>query len=150
MKRKAVGALFVVVVAAVAVRAQTGGATHGDHKMEQMAPDITYVGCVEAGNMPKAFVLTHITAGAEMKPEKKQDREKKKDGMAGDSMDMMTPSIVALHVAPPEVSGHVGHKVSVVGSLEKAGTMMSNEAEGMNHLPTLTVKSVKMVAASCP
>ena len=31
-----------------------------------------------------------------------------------------------------------------------AATPMSNEADGMNHLPTLTVKSVKMVAATCP
>ncbi len=150
MKRRALSASFLVAVAAVAVSAQTGGAMHGDHKMEQMAPDMTYVGCVEAGSMPKAFVLTHVTAGGEMKPAKKQDRDKKKDGMAGDSMDMMTPSSVALHVAPPDVSGHVGHKVSVVGSLAEATPAMSNEADGMNHMPTLTVKSVKLVAATCP
>jgi len=149
MKRRALSALLVVV-AAVAVRAQTGGAIHGDHKMEQMSPDMTYLGCVEAGSMPKAFVLTHVTAGGEMKPAKKQGRDQKKDGMAGDSMDMMTPSSVALHVAPPDVSGHVGHKVSVVGSLAAGTPAMSNEADGMNHMPTLTVKSVKMVAATCP
>ena len=109
-----------MAVAAVAVRAQTGGAMPADHKMEQMAPDMTYVGCVERGSMAKAFVLTHVTAGGDMKPAKKQDRDKKKDDMSGGSMDMMAPSSVALHVAPPEVSGHVGHKVSVVGSLDKA------------------------------
>jgi len=38
-----------------------------DHKMEQMAPDMTYVGCVERGSMAKAFVLTHVTAGGDMK-----------------------------------------------------------------------------------
>jgi len=149
MKRRALSALFVAV-AAVAVRAQTGGAMPADHKMEQMAPDMTYVGCVERGSMAKAFLLTHVTAGGDMKPAKKQDRDKKKDDMSGGSMDMMPPSSVALHVAPPEVSGHVGHKVSVVGSLDKASTAMSNEADGMNHMPTLNVKSVKMVAATCP
>ena len=77
MKRRAVSALFVAV-AAVAVRAQTGGAMPADHKMEQMAPDMTYVGCVEAGSMAKAFVLTHVTAGGEMKPAMKQDSDKKK------------------------------------------------------------------------
>ena len=55
-----------------------------------------------------------------MKPAMKQDSDKKKDVMAGNSMDMMTPSSVALHVSPPDVSGHVGHKVSIVGSLAAA------------------------------
>ena len=76
MKRRALSALFVAV-AAVAVRADRRRDARR-HKMEQMAPDMTYVGCVERGSMVKAFVV-HVTAGGDMKPAMKQDSDKKKD-----------------------------------------------------------------------
>lgn len=153
MRRRALSVAFVIAAAA-AVRAQSAGTMHSDHKMAQEPRmDATYVGCLEAGTMAHAFVLTHVTHGDHMEPAMKDGRKKKKDAMAGRDHEgemMQPPSAVSLNVAPVDVSEHVGHKVSIVGSIAAAMTESSPQADAMTRLPVLTVKSVKMIATKCP
>jgi hypothetical protein len=70
-----------------------------------------------------------------------------KDSMAKDSMkggatmnDSMSPATLKLSNASTDLSRHVGHKVASVGT----------EGDAMEAAPTFTVKSLKMIAKSCP
>ena len=76
----------------------------------------------------------------------------KKDTMTKDSMsrDAMAPSTWALSSSSVDLNTHLGHKVTVTGSPAQ-GKMdgMGKDAMGKG-VPTFTVTSLKMVAASCP
>jgi hypothetical protein len=74
-----------------------------------------------------------------------------KDTMNDDPMrkDAMAPSAVSLTSSSIDLNKHVGHKVSVTGSAAHA-KMDTMESDAMrNATSPFTVKSLKMVAASC-
>jgi hypothetical protein len=150
MNRTALSVTVGAVLLSTAVYAQSNKPMHDDRQMAKpMGTDVTYVGCLEAGPIAHAFVLTHVTAANGKKPGMKT---KKSDRMTGtmaahDNASMMPPSTVSLRAAPVELSDHLGHQVSVAGSLAD-GTMDSSKE--MRELPVLTVRSVKTIAASCP
>jgi len=125
-------AMLVAVVLSVTAIAQSGGTMARGDKMDKMEmKDTTHTGCVEAGSTPGTFMLTHLAAD---------------DHMGKDSM---APTTFSLSSASVDLSKHVGHKVSVTGSSahEKMDAMEKDTmAKGT---PAFTVKSLKMVAASC-
>jgi len=140
-------AMLVAAVLSVAVGAQSDTMAKGD-KMEMK--DATYTGCIEAGATAGTFVLTHIAADHMGKDSMKKDAMKtdtmKKDTMAKDTMakDTMAPTTLTLTSASVDVRRHLGHKVSVTGSAAHGKIdAMAKDTQGF------TVKSLKMVAASC-
>ena len=155
-------AMVVAAVLSVGVGAQSDAMAKGD-KMEMK--DATYTGCLEAGATAGTFVLTHIAADHMGKDAMKKDA-RKKDTMAKDTMskDAMAPTTLTLAGAKVDLTKHVGHKVSVTGSAA-AGKMdaigkdaMAKDTmkkdtmakDGMAKDATaFTVKSLKMIAASC-
>ena len=139
-------AILVAAVLSVAASAQSGD------KMDQMAKDQTYTGCVAAGTMAGTFTLTHITADHMGKD------AMKKDSMAKDtvSKDAMAPTTLTVTSSSVDLSKHLAHKVSITGSPAARGKMDAMKKDAMTKDPmakeasAFTVKSLKMVAASCP
>jgi len=135
----------------VALEAQSVGAMAQGDKMDTMKmKDTTYTGCVEAGSTPGMFTLTHLTVDGMSKDSMKKDAMNK-ETMNHDTTnkDAMAPSAVSLTSSSIDLSKHVGHKVSVTGSAAH-GKMDTMESDAMrNATSALTVKSLKMVAASC-
>lgn len=155
-------AILVVAVSSVAVGAQSGGTMAKGDKMDKMEMmDSNYTGCIEAGSATGAFMLTHVATVDHMgKDMMKKDAMAKdtmaKDTMAKDSMakdgmnhESMVPTTLTLTASSVDLSKHVGHKVSITGSLahEKMDAM-ENGAMGKS-TSTFTVKSLKMIAATC-
>lgn len=134
MQRAIVGACAVLAVTAV-VGAQDKKMAM--EKMDHMAMEKTYSGCVESSRMG-SYTLTHSMI-ADAEGMEKADSMKKDDAMAHDAM---APVSLALSAATPTVvlSEHVGHKVTVTGT----------DGDSMNGMATFKVKSLKMVGASCP
>jgi len=150
-------AMLIAVVLSVTAIAQSGGTMARGDKMDKMEmKDTTHTGCIEAGSAPGTFMLTDLAADDHMgKDTMKNDTMKKdamkKDTMAHDAMgkDTMAATTLSLLSASVDLSKHAGHKVTVTGSSahEKMDAMEKDTmAKGT---PAFTVKSLKMVAASC-
>ena len=120
----------LVVVLSVGVAAQSSATAAKDDKMGKMAmKDATHTGCIEAGSTQGTFALK-LAADDHM--------AMKKDMTTKDTptKDAMAPTTMSLTSASVDLSKHLGHKVSVTGSHDKATAPFA-------------VKTLKMVAASC-
>ena len=140
-------ALLVAAVLPAAVVAQSGTMAKGD-KMEMK--DATYTGCIAAGAAAGTFMLTHVAADAMGKD------AMKKDTMAKDTMgkDAMAPESLALASSSVDLSKHLGHKVAITGSaahgkMDAMGKDIMAKDGMTKDASAFTVKSLKMVSASC-
>jgi hypothetical protein len=124
--------------------------SHADHGME-MAKDVTYTGCLESGaGGTGTFVLTHPAMmngdkkDAMMKDDMMKD-SRKMDTTAGHDMSEHSTMSMTLSLSSTgaDLRKHLGHKVSVTGSLSQG------MKDGETDMSTLAVKSLKMVAKSC-
>ena len=147
----AVVAISVTVVAGVQSPNAMGKPSKGG------AMSVTYQGCVESVNHGGAFLLTKVAVPesmhGDMAMKHHDDRAMKSDAakmmnrdqtpMADDKMDTM-PSQSFTLAGSANLSKHVGHKVSVTGSLSDGpiGTMRQDGS-------TLTIKTLKVIAKSC-
>jgi hypothetical protein len=123
--------VLVAAVLSVGVSAQSGGTMAKGDKMA--TKDATHTGCIEAGSAPGTFTLTHLAADDHMgKAPMKMDTMTKESMSKGD----MAPPTLSLTSSSVDLSKHLGHKVSVTGSHDKATSPFA-------------VKSLKMVAATC-
>lgn len=141
MKRSVTSAAVFSMAVSMAVFAQSGAAMNKSQsmdKMDKMATQATYTGCLETGNGAGTFTLTHA--------DRSDDDSMKKGAMAKGTMshDMMAPTSLNLASSSVDLSKHLGRKVSVTGS----GSAMHKDAAGMD-ASTFTVKTLKVVAASC-
>jgi hypothetical protein len=137
----AVGAMLMAFGATAA-----GGSQEKIPELQKPLPDAkseTLTGCVARGMATDTYTLTNIT--------------KEGEATAKDATPRLT---VLLSASDIDVSKHVGHKVSVTGSLASdarpvgtAGTekpaATGGVTEGEKAPQTFTVKSLKMVADSC-
>lgn len=144
----------MLTIVAVAAWSPFAVAQSGD----TMGAKKTYTGCVQAGDTAGSYMLAHALpemGGDAMKKDSMQ-KEMKKDPMAKDAMASMSMTISSKDV---DLSKHVGHKVTVTGTtaemgMKKPDTMAKPDAmakPGAMEKPmgTLTVTSLKMVAATC-
>jgi hypothetical protein len=150
---KAIWMLTTVVAMSVtaAVGAQSAKATGKASNDKTMST--TYTGCVESVNHGAWFVLTRVdTADRDIAITHHDDMAMKGEAakmqsgptpMADDMMDAMPSKSFAL-MGAANLSRYVGQQVSVTGSLSnrRIGTMRHD-------MSTLTVKTLKVVAASC-
>jgi pentapeptide MXKDX repeat protein len=111
---------------------------------------------VEAGSEPGSFTLTHLAAedhmgNAAMKKDAMGKDTMKKDTMVKDNMSnhAMAPMALSVTGSSVDLGQHLGHTVSVTGS-PAHGKMdaMGKDTMGKG-ASAFTVKSLKMVAASC-
>lgn len=132
--------LLVVVIAAGIVAAVPA---HAGQQKTAAAKSSTISGCVaQAGT---SYRLDHAIVATD--PD--QDTQSRPATEASP-----TPKMIAYTLIGADVKEHVGHKVEVTGTIS-ADTKSKDAAEikgapGMKLVGTLTVKSVKMIAATCP
>jgi pentapeptide MXKDX repeat protein len=144
-------AVLVAAVLSVGAAAQASGTMAKGDTMDKMKmKDATYTGCIEAGTAAGTFMLTHVAADVMGKDAMKKDTMKK-DTMAKDTMskEAMAPTALTLSSSSVDLSKHMGHKVAITGSAAhgKMDTMAKDAM--MKDASAFTVKSLKMVAASC-
>jgi hypothetical protein len=112
---------------------------------------VTFTGCVKAGDTPNSFILANIKADDKEKPGA--------TGTAG-AMAKAPDSVRLIAAADTKLSEHVGHQVSVTGTLAERSASASPGAttppagaatgtSGADKQPSLTVKTVSMVSSSC-
>jgi hypothetical protein len=146
-------AIVVAAVLSVGIGAQTGN-TMAKGKMADMndmkdPKDTTYTGCVEAGAAAGLFTLTHV--GEDQMGQEMMKDSKDRGAMSGGQMehDSVAPTMLSLIGTRVNLQKHLGHKVSVSGSISH-DAMRSMEKDSMKASPSVfTVKSLKMIAASC-
>lgn len=104
----------------------------------------SYTGCIEAGTTAGTFVLTHITPDAKVASDNAEA-----SATMSDASKAMSP--LALTGSAVDLAPHVGHKVTVTGTM--TGKMKNSEttAGGTPPVggPQLSVKVLTMVAPSC-
>jgi hypothetical protein len=133
-----------VAALAATIAAQSGGTMNNDNhagttaNMAKMAADATYTGCLQPGSTAGTFVLS---GAHQMMKHSMPDGTKAGDRMTHDTMAMATLPLTAKLI---DLSKHVGRKVSVTGSSASSGKDAMSKDES-----TLTVKTLKVVAASC-
>ena len=150
-------AILVAAVSSVAVGAQSGGTmAKGDKMDKREMMDANYTGCIEAGSAAGTFMLTHVATADHMgKDMMKKDAMAKdtmtKDAMAKDGMshESMAPTTLTLTGSAVDLSKHLGHKVSLTGSLAHEKMDAMEKGTMGKSTSTFTVKSVKMIAATC-
>ena len=129
-----VAVLVAAVLSSVGVAAQSGDTMAKGDKMGKMTmKDATHTGCIEAGTAPGTFTLTHLAADDHMAKDAMKKETMTKESMSKGAM--ATPTL-SLTSTSADLSKHLGHKVSVTGSHDKATS-------------PFVVKTLKMVAASC-
>ena len=98
------------------------------------APDVTLTGCVARGTVADTYTLAET---------KKAAAPEAKEAAAPDAA--AAPALVTLKGTDVDISKHVGHQVTVTGSYASPDATVDKKDTAR----TFTVKSLKMVAASC-
>lgn len=148
----AIASLAAVALAAVTTISLSAGAQTGEKTAKPMAKEKAYTGCIEAGSAAGTYHLTHaMMADASMGKDATKKDPAAKEPMAKDmgaKMMIMSKSV--------ELSKHVGHKVTVMGTDADMGkgSMAKGDstakAETMDKsTPHFTVTSVKMISSTC-
>jgi hypothetical protein len=137
-------AILVAAVSSVALGAQSPGKMAKGDKMEMM--DANYTGCIEAGSAAGTFMLTHVATADHMGKDIIKKEPMAKDGMSHESM---APTTLTLTGSLVDLSKHLGHKVSITGSLAHEKMDAMEKGTMGKSTSTFTVKSLKMVAATC-
>src|SRR5262245_29681657 len=155
----ACAAALVVAASAQSVRAISSSVQDkmGRDKMELM--DTSHTGCVESGDEPRQYVLTHLTRAKDHMGQEAMS----KDSMGNGSMDTTRLIISSQSI---DLGEHVGHKVTVTGTAADAPDAMGKDSmrkdtmatdsmakDSMAKDPTraaaFRVKTLKMIASSC-
>ena len=140
-------AILVAAVSSVAVGAQSAGTmAKGDKMDKREMMGANYAGCIEAGSAAGTFTLTHVATADHMGKDMMKKDAMAKDGMSHESM---APTTLTLTGSSVDLSKHLGHKVSVTGSLAHE-QMEAMEKDPMStSTSAFTVKSLKMISATC-
>jgi hypothetical protein len=156
---------LMALINTTATQAQSGTMA----KPMAMAKEKTYTGCVAAGSMAGSFVLNHAVEETPMAGAMAKDAMGKgamaKGAMAKDAMGkdaMAAPHTMSIASTVVNLSGHVGHQVSV--TLVETG-MARPDAMGKDAMAkpeamakpgamaapaaVMSVSSLRMVAATC-
>ena len=155
----ACAAALVVEASAQSVRAISSSVQDkmGGGKMELM--DTSHTGCVESGDEPRQYVLTHLT---------KSKDHMSQEAMSKDSMGKGDIGATRLIISSQSVDlgEHVGHKVTVTGTAADTPDAMGKDsmrkdtmakdsmakdsmAKDSTRSAAFRVKTLKMIASSC-
>ena len=131
MTARLTGMCIALALGCVATTAAQSG-TMDKKSDKMMGKSMSMTGCVEAGSTAGSYMLTHMDMD-KMSKSKMSDDKMAKEKMDNDKMGMSDNMM--LMGTSVDLSKHVGHKVKVTGSKGADGMM---------------VKSVKMIASTCP
>jgi len=157
MIKSTLSALVILACSSTAF-AQTGSTPAAEPKAHDMkAGAVMVTGCVEQGAMPDKFMLSHAMMA-------KMDH---KDAMSGDTEKSTASPHAGMATSyilegGDNLKAHVGHKVTVTGTVDKTNMMMDADKPAMSPAPesaagmshdmkggTLKVDAVKMVSSTC-
>lgn len=131
-------AMCLATLSGLVVAAQ-GGAMDKGQMMK--GGTMTVTGCVAAGKTMGTYMLTNAMSGGMMDKDKMA-----KPGMSGDKMMMSSYELMGGELKP-----HIGHKVEVMGTMDKAAMAERQKTDKGPEMPMkLQVSSVKMISATCP
>jgi hypothetical protein len=138
--------LVILIVAALLCSAAPAVQAQKEQKDVARKPEpasVTVTGCLARGTEGGALLLTHaLRTDAPAKPK----AEATKAGKGANA----TPNTYAL-VGGTALDAHLGHKVEIAGTLAKPAPPVDPKPGMLRKTyDTLTVKTVKMVSASCP
>lgn len=142
----------ITILALAAMSHVTHAQAGGDRMAKPMGKDKTYTGCIDAGPSAGSFTLTHAMADKGMSKDAMSKDGMGKDAMKKDTMgkDAMAPTSLAISSTAVDLSKHVGHKVAVTGGMDMAKPdAMARPSEMDTKMPAFSVKSIKMIAATC-
>jgi hypothetical protein len=132
-------ALVMVIVSMTFTAAASGG---GQDRIPELQRDdalfgkrVTLTGCVTRGTEPGTFTLTNMQKAS-----------------VGAAPDAARPLTVLLSATNVDISGHLNHMVSVIGTqaFEVPAIATTGRKDGdQKPPPTFTITSLKMVADSC-
>ena len=141
--RSAMCTTAAIVLAAATMAAQDATDKAAD-KMDKKAQSMT--GCVQAGSAAGTYMLANAQPAMG-------------DKMATDTMSAAKADMgeITLSATDVDLAAHVGHKVTVTGAMSgkmKHGDMPKDDKAATAGMaaagPTLKVKSLTMVSATCP
>jgi hypothetical protein len=108
------------------------------------------IGCVAGGREAGRYRLTHAVLSGDDIPSTAGTGRK-----AGSGKDVSFENSPSCELIGGPLQAHVGHKVEVIGitsdtKLNHSESFSSAIGSSMHEQATLTVSSVKMIAAKCP
>jgi hypothetical protein len=133
-------AAFLIAAALSATAGARSGAMAESQKANMNG--VTYTGCLGAGGAVGTYTLTHLTIPAHMR----LDVVKKDTTMKA----VPVAATLSLTSSSVDLSMHLGHEVSVTGLPAQAGMNATTKDTMSDATPSFNVKSLKVVAASCP
>ena len=136
--------MTAAIMFAAATMAAQDAAEKVDKKVDKKAQSLT--GCVQAGSAPGTYMLTNAMPA-------------EGDKMATDTMKADMGSVM-LSATDVDLAAHVGHKVTVSGSMmgKKHGDMSKDDKAATDNAapamdsgagPSLKVKSLTMASSTC-
>jgi hypothetical protein len=111
---------------------------------------VKVVGCVVGGTEAGRYRLTHAVLSGDDIPATAGTA-----GKAGSGKDVSFENSPSFELIGGQLKAHVGHKIEVIGitsdtKLNNSDAFSSAIGSSMHEKATLTVSSVKMIAAKCP
>jgi len=151
MNRKGLVASFGLVAGLAAVLSAQAPSSNGkvDQKTIQSIR-VKVIGCVAGGREAGRYRLTNAVLSGDDIPSTAGT-----GGKAGSGKDVSFENSPSFDLIGGRLKAHVGHKVEVIGitsdtKLNNSDSFSSAIGSSTHEKATLTVSSVKMIAAKCP
>jgi hypothetical protein len=152
MNRKSLVASFVLVVG-LAAALLSGQTTSSNGTWDQKTIQtirVKVIGCVAAGSEAGHYRLTNVFLSGDHIPSTAWTA-----GTIGSGQDLSFENSPVFDLIGGDLKPHMGHKVEVIGittdtKLNKSASFRSAIGSSTQEKATLTVSSVKMIAATCP
>lgn len=151
MNRNSLVASFGLVAGLAAALSAQAPSSNGkvDQKTIQSIR-VKVIGCVAGGTEAGRYLLTHAFLSGDDIPSTARTV-----GKAGSGKDVSFENSPSYDLIGGHLKAHVGHKVEVIGitsdtKLNNSDSFSSAIGSSKHEKATLTVSSVKMMAAKCP
>ena len=151
MSRQSLVASFALVAALVAALSAQGTSSNSDVNQKTIQSiRVKVIGCIAGGREAGQYRLTDAVLSGDDIPSTAGTA-----GKAGSGKDVSFENSPSFDLIGGRVKGHVGHQVEVVGitsdtKLNDSDAFNSTIGSSTHERATLTVSSVKMMAATCP
>jgi hypothetical protein len=151
MNRQSHVAPFALVAGVVATLSAQASSSNGDVNQKTIQSiTVKVIGCVAGGRETGQYRLTDAVLSGDDIPSTAGTA-----GKAGSGKDVSFENSPSFDLIGGRVKGHVGHQVEVVGitsdtKLNDSDAFNSAIGSSTHEKATLTVTSVKMMAATCP
>ena len=151
MTRNSFVASFALVAGVVATLSAQATSSNGDVNQKTIQSiRVKVIGCVAGGTESGHYRLTHAVLSGDDIPSTAGT-----GGKGGSGKDVSFENSPSFDLIGDHLKTHVGHKVEVIGitsdtKLNNSDSFSSAIGSSTHEKATLTVSSVKMIAAKCP